>query len=103
MAEIEERFKTLRYFVDGYYNQSIDDDEFDDRIRDFRDREPESLVNALRRELADLQTVIDQGDRDTFRKVEVFLHHNSLRYIEFDDGQAFIERVLRILDHEPSS
>ncbi|MEW5320901.1 hypothetical protein V2J23_01805 [Geobacillus thermoleovorans] len=35
MAEIEERFKTLRYFVDGYYNQSIDDDEFDDRIRDF--------------------------------------------------------------------
>ncbi|OKO97213.1 contact-dependent growth inhibition system immunity protein [Geobacillus proteiniphilus] len=47
MAGIEERFKTLRYFVDGYYNQSIDDDEFDDMIRDFRDREPESLVNAL--------------------------------------------------------
>ncbi|AKM20007.1 Uncharacterised protein [[Flavobacterium] thermophilum] len=30
-ARVEERFKTLRYFIDGYYNQSIDD-EFDGRI-----------------------------------------------------------------------
>ncbi|MGJ3221740.1 contact-dependent growth inhibition system immunity protein [Geobacillus thermoleovorans] len=102
MARVEERFKTLRYFVDGYYNQSIDDDEFDDRVRDFRDYEPECLVNALRRELADLRTVIAQADRETFKKVEVFLHDNRLRYIEFEDGQAFIERVLCILDETSS-
>ncbi|NNU98550.1 hypothetical protein ETC02_03410 [Geobacillus sp. DSP4a] len=24
-ARVEERFKTLRYFIDGYYNQSIDE------------------------------------------------------------------------------
>ncbi|MDF9298444.1 contact-dependent growth inhibition system immunity protein [Geobacillus stearothermophilus] len=96
-ARVEERFKTLRYFIDGYYNQSIDD-EFDGRIRDFRDYEPKCLVNALRRELVDLRTVVAQADKETFKKVEVFLHDNRLRYIEFEDGEAFIKRVLRILD-----
>lgn len=100
MMEIGRKFKTLKYFVDGYYNQSIDDHEFDDMIREFRDEEPESLVNALRAELAELQKLIDNGDRETFKKVEILLHDNSLRYIEFEDGQAFINRVLNVLDNK---
>lgn len=50
MIGIEGKFKTLKYFVDGYYNQSIDDHEFDDIIREFGDGEPEGLVNTLRAE-----------------------------------------------------
>lgn len=100
MIDIERQFKTLKYFVDGYYNQSVDDHEFDDKIREFRDEEPESLINALRAELAELQKLINNGDRETFKKVESLLHDNSLRYIEFEDGQAFINRVLRVLNNK---
>lgn len=44
VKEIEVKFSTLKYFVDSYYNQSIDNHEFDDMITLFRDDEPERLV-----------------------------------------------------------
>lgn len=79
--------------MEGDYNQSINDNEFDD------DNEPNRLVEALKAELAELQRLIDHDDRETFQEVEQLLHENSMRYIEFEDGQAFVHRVLAILNN----
>jgi hypothetical protein len=47
MVGIGNKFKTLKHFVDGYYNQSVDDQGLN-MIKEFRDAEPKNSVGVVR-------------------------------------------------------
>ncbi|WNF23540.1 hypothetical protein [Mesobacillus jeotgali] len=85
----KERFYYLRYFFDGYYNQSYED-RLEDRFKDFIDLENEEFHNKLKKEILVLEQIYYQKDLGTWQKIDELVHEDSLRYLHYKDGLEFI-------------
>jgi hypothetical protein len=93
---LNERFYYLRYFFDGYYNQSYDD-KLEDRFNDFLDLENEDFHRKLKEEILDLEQVYIQKDLATWQKIDELVHEDSLRYLHYKDGGNFIRTATKCL------
>ncbi|MBT2680657.1 hypothetical protein J7E38_16730 [Bacillus sp. ISL-35] len=93
---LHERFYYLRYFFDGYYNQSYDDF-LEERFHDFLDLENDEFHSRLKKEILDLEQVYLKKDLATWQKIEEFIHEDSLRYLHYKDGLKFIQTAKKCL------
>ncbi|MGG3969617.1 contact-dependent growth inhibition system immunity protein, partial [Geobacillus stearothermophilus] len=87
----------LKYFMSGYFNQSVSWSDLEGLATDFKEREPKSMVKQLISELKMLQDVLQKGDKETWREIEKYVHEYSMRYLDFEDGPEFINTVLKAI------
>ncbi|BBW96752.1 hypothetical protein GsuE55_15850 [Geobacillus subterraneus] len=87
----------LKYFMSGYFNQSVSWSDLEGLATDFKEREPKSMVKQLISELKMLQDVLQKGDKETWREIEKYVNEYSMRYLDFEDGPEFINTVLKAI------
>lgn len=95
---LSQEFKILKYFVVGYFNQGYNWGDLEELVDSFISSESPNLVNELKICIERLQELQNNNDRETWKEIEKILYEDSMRYIEFEDGLEFINRIESVLD-----